>query len=100
MIHINTSQYILSNQQRKSKDAKFLNDFAEKELSFSKISLERLLSDILIEINSEIILNLSLQRNFKLKIDYSEISDKREMKIIKAYLLEDENSFWNTILRN
>ena len=97
MVLINIEHYILSTQQRKSSDVEFISKLAEQELSFSKKSLAYKLENIPVYIYGDIILNISLQRNLKLKIDFTSIVDKKERKIIMSYLLDDNYTFWEKL---
>ena len=97
MILINSQRYILSTQQRNSSNAEFISRLAEQELLFSKKSLAYNLERIPVYIFGDIILNISLRRNLKLKIDFSSIVDKKERKIIMSYLLDDDYTFWDNL---
>lgn len=94
-VKIITTPIKLPHIQLNKNDSKLRFKIAEKDLLLAKESIERTLKyNIPIYFNFEIKLTLSINTtSFKIKIDYSEISNVSSRKLIKLYLSGDRELF-------
>jgi len=94
-VTIKTIPVTLTEIQKKSRTWQLRQKFAIEDLECAQQSIQRILKyDIPIQFRSEIILTISIKiRSLKMKIDYSEIKDKKIARAIKLYLARDVENF-------
>lgn len=92
---INIIPVNLNIKQRNNPDWLFRQKLANQDLIKAQKSIYRdIKHNIPIDFTDEIILNLSISPiTFKIKIDYSQIKNKKIVKLIKLYLTREMEKF-------